>query len=91
MKNLKQIALGLLVGAMAIGFSAFANANHKLLNTYYPVKTTGSNFSWQQINPNDYQCVSGAAACSSYQSATPPADNRIPSGYAKTNQVLQPL
>lgn len=31
MKNLKQIALGLIVGAMAIGFNSFVNANH---NTY---------------------------------------------------------
>ncbi|MDB5122415.1 MAG: hypothetical protein JWP94_544 [Mucilaginibacter sp.] len=91
MKNFKKIALGLMVGAMAIGFSAFSNVTPNQLNTYYPVQTTGSNFSWQQVNPNDYGCVSGTAACSGYQSTTPPADNTIPSGYITTNQVLKPL
>ena len=91
MKNFKQIAFGLMIGSMAIGFSAFTNAknNNKLLNTYYPVKTTGNNFTWEQINPDDYNCVSGTAACSSYQAATPPADNTLPSGYSSTSHVRE--
>jgi len=89
MKNFKKVALGLTVGIMAIGFSAFTNAKSKTLNTYYPVQTSGTNFSWEQINLSDYKCVSGNAACASYQASTPPADNTIPSGYTKTNQVLE--
>ena len=91
MKNFKQIAFGLMIGAMAIGFSAFTNAknNNKLLNTYYPVKTTGNNFTWEQINPDDYNCVSGTAACAPYQAATPPADNTLPSGYSSTSHVRE--
>lgn len=35
MKNFKQIALGLLVGAMAIGFSSFTTAKKFTSVTYY--------------------------------------------------------
>lgn len=69
MNNLKKLALGLSVGAMAIGFSAFkstVNANGKLAQqTFY--NTTGV----QSTDPLDYQyrpdggCESlPAAACS---------------------------
>lgn len=43
MKNFKQIALGLIVGAMAIGFSSFTNA--KRSGTYlfvHPVHSTSN-------------------------------------------------
>ncbi len=41
MKNLKQIALGLIVGAMAISFSAFTNAKSKLVTDWYtPISST---------------------------------------------------
>jgi hypothetical protein len=36
MKKFQKLALGLMVGAMAIGFSAFTNAKtHKLTTSYY--------------------------------------------------------
>lgn len=35
MKNLKQVAFGLLLGAMAIGFSAFTTAKKIAAVTYY--------------------------------------------------------
>ena len=36
MKKFQKLALGLMVGAMAIGFSAFTNAkSHNLLTSYY--------------------------------------------------------
>lgn len=38
MKNFKQIAFGLLVGAMALGFSAFTNANNSGLKIHRDAK-----------------------------------------------------
>jgi hypothetical protein len=40
MKNFKQIALGLMVGAMAIGFSSFTNASKKDVADWYLPKST---------------------------------------------------
>lgn len=69
MKNFQKLALGLIVGAMAIGFSAFKsseNANSKFAQQKF-FNTTGI----QSNNPLDYQyrpdggCESlPAAACS---------------------------
>lgn len=69
MKNLKKLALGLLVGAMAIGFSAFkssADNNAKLAQEVFYSKT-----GIQSTNPTDYyyradaDCnLTPAAACS---------------------------
>lgn len=39
MKNVKQIAFGLLVGAMALGFSAFTTAKKFAAVTYYQTST----------------------------------------------------
>ncbi|RQO74518.1 hypothetical protein DBR43_03765 [Pedobacter sp. KBW06] len=69
MNNLKKLALGLSVGAMAIGFSAFkstVNANAKFAQQKF-YNTTGT----QSTDPKDYEyrpdgaCESlPAAACS---------------------------
>jgi hypothetical protein len=69
MKNFKKLALGLSVGAMAIGFSAFKsseNANAKFAQQKF-YNTSGV----QSTNPQDYEyrpdggCESlPAAACS---------------------------
>jgi hypothetical protein len=40
MKNLKHAALGLIAGAMAIGFSSFTNSPKKLAGDWYLPKTT---------------------------------------------------
>ncbi|EJL74380.1 hypothetical protein [Chryseobacterium populi] len=100
MKNLKATlgaaAVTLVIGAAAMSFTmndskVNANDDHKkVLNTYYPVRTGPSTFSWQQINLNDYECVAGAAGCAGFNADTPPAPNTIPAGYTQTNMVLQP-
>lgn len=87
MKNFKLLlALAVVLGAG----SAFTTAKDSTLNTYYPVRTSGSNFTWQQIDPADYNCVPGAAGCAGFQAETPPAANTIPSGYSATNEVRVP-
>lgn len=57
MKNVKQIALGLMVGAMAIGFSAFTNAsngNHsKFAKTFYGLNHAGTTYTRAPSNPSD--------------------------------------
>lgn len=41
MKNFKKIAFGLMVGAMAISFSAFTNAKSKFVSDWYaPLSST---------------------------------------------------
>lgn len=41
MKNFKQIAFGLVVGALALGFSAFTNAKSKFVTDWYtPISST---------------------------------------------------
>ena len=55
MKNFKKIALGLLVGAMAISFSAFTNAHKTTLSSthrYYSITGT-----LNDTNPADFVYV----------------------------------
>jgi hypothetical protein len=95
MKNFKKMALAAMVGALAIGFSAFTNAdkignskgNH-INSTYYPVKLAGGGFDWEAINPLDYSCVTSTVGCTGVVAASAPAPNTIPSGYPVTNQIL---
>jgi hypothetical protein len=65
MKNFKQIAFGLLVSAMVIGFSAFTSAKKDVnIVTYYK-----TNPSTPASNPASYQfynedrCESGGSLC----------------------------
>ncbi|MES2274980.1 MAG: hypothetical protein V4592_03080 [Bacteroidota bacterium] len=47
MKNFKQIAFGLIVGALAIGFSAFTNAKPskaKFATTFYSLNQAGTTY-----------------------------------------------
>ncbi len=92
MKNLHKLVLGLMVGAMAVGFSSFTHAGNKVRktsNTYYAVKSPDG-FSWRIVNPNDYNCDAGGAACAPYVANSAPADNTIPAGYTKDNMELVP-
>ncbi|MFI5161235.1 MAG: hypothetical protein ACHQHN_08150 [Sphingobacteriales bacterium] len=50
MKNFKQIALGLLVGAMAIGFSAFTGAKKLTSNFYEYTSSSVQKADIQNIN-----------------------------------------
>jgi len=69
MKNFKKIALGLVVGAMAISFSAFTNAPKKLVTDWYrplsstlsPSSPAAQNFaSYDGDNPINQPSCSGA-------------------------------
>ncbi|PAW95187.1 hypothetical protein CKK33_17445 [Mucilaginibacter sp. MD40] len=68
MKNFKQVAFGLLVGALAIGFSSFTNAPKKLATDWYeplsstlsPSSTAAQQFSsYDGDNPIDQPSCSG--------------------------------
>lgn len=58
MKNFQKLALGLMIGVMAIGFSAFTNANSKIVTAsarYYnvtgdPLNHAASNFIYAADN-----------------------------------------
>ncbi len=67
MKNLHKLVLGLLVGAMAIGFSAFTNAHStKLLTSYY---YNAGEQPWNDPTldqtPSHYSTVGGSSGCNS--------------------------
>jgi hypothetical protein len=69
MKNFKQIAFGLIIGAMAIGFSAFTNAKQtKFAGTLFYNQATQQNWSSSGALPADqdqshYTTVSGTPDC----------------------------
>jgi hypothetical protein len=73
MKNFKQLALGLLVGALAIGFSAFTNAkhvNHKKVDMQWYQYTGTVQDAAHALNPDNYlspvegePCATGATYC----------------------------
>ena len=63
MKNFKKIALGLMVGALAISFSAFTNAHKTTLSSthrYYSITGT-----LNDTNPADFVYESNPDLCSS--------------------------
>ncbi|MDB5086743.1 MAG: hypothetical protein JWR09_737 [Mucilaginibacter sp.] len=54
MKNVKQIAFGLIIGLMAIGFSAFTNAKpnkSKFTTFYYGLNHAGDTYIRSTTNP----------------------------------------
>jgi hypothetical protein len=75
MKYFKKIALGLMVGVLAIGFSAFTNVNHaKFAGAYYSTANqtwtsagaqapnqTASNYNL--IGTQTYSCASASIGC----------------------------
>ena len=71
MKNFKQIAFGLMVGAMAIGFSAFTNARPaKLAGSLFYNQATQQNWSPTGALPADqdqshYSTIGGSSSCQS--------------------------
>jgi len=90
MNNIKKMILGFAAVAMIVSFSAFKNSKgNNRLNTYYPVETTTGHFSWQIVNTANYDCVPGAAACSSYEAETAPNPDVIPAGYEEDGFVLR--
>lgn len=86
MKNLQKFAVALLVGIMAIGFSAFTSSSNQDTYDfrYYGVadNASGSEYHWQSAQPNDLDCtpLTTTGACIiSTNSSTPPADDNLPS------------
>lgn len=76
MKNLKKLALGLLVGAMAIGFSAFANGTstdsgnlagtYRLKASYLPQNWNGAvdqDITHYELAPPTYNCQESEKIC----------------------------
>ncbi len=57
MKNFKQIALGLMVGATVISFSAFTNAHSRLSSTNRYYNTVGT---LNDTNAADFVYIDGA-------------------------------
>ena len=62
MKNLKQIALGLMIGALAISVSAFTNASpassSKFTTYYYTLNTDDANYTrFGTSKPSEAPCV----------------------------------
>ncbi|WP_428327903.1 hypothetical protein [Mucilaginibacter sp.] len=57
MKNFKQIAFGLMIGALAIGFSAFTNAKNvnkaKFATVYYGLNHAGTTYAREVADPSD--------------------------------------
>ena len=92
MNKVQKMIMSFAAVALIVSFSAFTStSNSKLLHTYYPVETSAGQYSWQEINPANYNCVEGEAACDAYQSesATPPTANTIPTGYQADGFVLR--
>ncbi|MEO7045528.1 MAG: hypothetical protein ABI091_09510 [Ferruginibacter sp.] len=56
MKNFKKIAFGLLVGTLALGFSAFTNAkssnNVNFTKTFYGLNHAGTTYTREASNPS---------------------------------------
>lgn len=93
MKTLKIAVAALVIAGGTFGAFAFTKAeksDNKVLNTYYPIKTGASTFHWEIVNPNDYNCDTGGAACAGYKATSAPADNIIPSGYTVNGMALVP-
>ncbi|WP_158993862.1 hypothetical protein [Mucilaginibacter sp. L196] len=81
MKNFKKIALGLLVGALAIGFSSFTNAKRNTTYTFAHIAHSTSN------TKADYKYRGDLAGCdestnictADWSQSTVPTENSNPS------------
>lgn len=92
MKNFKKIAFGLMVGALAIGFSSFTAGprTNKNLNTYFAEKTGTSTWTWLTSAPAHKSCSTTTLQVScTAQAASLPADNTMPAGQPIDNDVYQ--
>jgi hypothetical protein len=93
MKNFKKIAFGLIVGVMAIGFSAFTTKSSKLAPgdfRFYSINgtsnTTASNYRFRS-NPN--LCSASSLVCSEVWNigADTPSDGDLASDFATHTKV----
>ena len=95
MKNFKQIAFGLLLGAMVVGFSAFTNSSKKLKSTPYEFynisgaigSTNPSNFIYE--GGDDSQCQPGTSTeCTAeWNVNNPPSNGDKPSTVGSPRRV----
>lgn len=91
MKNFKKLALGLIVGAIAVGFSAFKPFQS---NTYYAIKNpagSGQPFRWtaNAADVADLSCENLNTAICQVDAETQPADGQVPSGVTPSNKAFQ--
>lgn len=63
MKNFKQLAFGLLVGSMAIGFSAFTNAKNFAAGDVFANKQDNGTYDKLSAAYNPMQCTSSTRDC----------------------------
>lgn len=65
MKNLKKLALGLLVAVLAVGFSAFKDTakNTKLTTIYYGFNDDTGNYELINGQPDPNKCIEGNEQC----------------------------
>lgn len=63
MKNFKKIAFGALVGAMAIGFSAFTNAKNFAAGDVFGNKQDNGTYDKLSAAYNPMQCTSSTRNC----------------------------
>lgn len=80
MKNFKQIAFGLLVGALALSFSAFTTAKRADTYSFVHVANTTSNLRTDYIfRANQAGCNEGSAICKAdWTQASAPAEGSNP-------------
>lgn len=90
MKNFKQIAFGLLIGALALGFSSFTNGSPKAkkgLTTYvftHPAHTnsdTKSDYTYES-EPNGCATSTVNICTAEWSQSTTPTDGQQPSASA---------
>jgi hypothetical protein len=85
MKNFKKIALGLMVGAVALGFSAFTNAPVKAEFTTRFWVNDGTNYNLLSGTPDpadDCTAVSAQPEC-----AVESSDGTIPNTFSNSNPL----
>jgi hypothetical protein len=83
MNNIKKIALGLLVGAMAIGFSAFTNASAKTNFATRYWTNNGTNYVLLSGTPNPADHCGSTS--SSAECAVESNDSSIPNSFPISN------
>jgi len=84
MKKFQKLALGLMVGAMAIGFSAFTNAkvvSKSKGTTYYYYTNDGTNYNYAGTSAPADNCSGSSSAYCIVQTTT----SGLPTQFSNTN------
>jgi hypothetical protein len=85
MKNFKQIAFGLLVGALALGFSSFTNAKRSgtylFVHTVHSTSNTKADYTFV-TDPNDCSFSSSDICTAQWMQSAAPAPGSSPAADA---------